>query len=414
MSAAGFARLKNDVDLVAALRELHPEEDTDVDALGWKEAVRDIQILQAMSPEVTIIGIVRHGHGTAPMFVDGLYGSTDVPFRLIYADIASPPHVERYLAKCAREREGFTHLRFDDFVSRQSARLSALEQVETPWVALIDNNIVCEPGWLPRLLATARETGAAIISPTIALQGGSIHYSGGRIVRKRSLRTLGLGFTYRPQDAGAPARSQLGDLPMRPMDVDFVESHCSLNATEVLRLPGVMEPEMHNAFTLCHASYKAKREYGRRIVFEPSAVASIVPIGFGYDLPWLCLEYMRRDRLELAYAHQRRLLGPGPATDVSVGFFWHARHFRYLLLGMLESGRLRSEELFSLADVPAEILGYDDPVPADADERIRAEVIPFIRERYPECLEIAQRWLDFRHNKWLSLLKMALDAGLNG
>jgi hypothetical protein len=347
------------------------------------------------------------------MFVEALYDSTDVPFRLIYADIASPPHVERYLASCAREREGFTHLRFDDFVSRQSARISALEQVDTPWVAMIDNNMLCDPGWSSKLLAVARGTGAALVSPTIAVRGGAIHYSGGQITYRRSLRTLGFEFAYRPQCASAPVRSQLGEVPMAQMDVDFVESHGSLASTEAMRLPGVLKPELHNAFTMCHASYTLKRRYGRRIVFEPSAVTSIVPIGFGYDLPWLCLEYMRRDRLESAYAQQRALIGPGPATDPAVGYFWHAMHLKRLLFGMSTSGRLESEELLSLGDIPAVISGYDDPLPANAEARIRADVIPFARERYPECVEVIEQWLDFRYNKLLGLLRRALDAGLH-
>jgi hypothetical protein len=352
-----------------------------------------------MSFEVTIISIVRHGHATAPMFVEGLYDSADVPFRLIYADIASPPPVERYLAEQANKRNHFEHLRFDQLVSRQTARNAALELVDTPYVALVDNDMLCDRGWLSRLIAAAEASRAAVVSPTIVARGGLIHYSGGRILRRRGIRTLGFEFTYRLQDAGAPVRSSLGESPLVPMDVDFAESHCCLALTDALRLPGVLEPAMHNAFTTCYASYKLKQDYGRRIVFEPSAVASIVPIGFGYDLPWMCLEYLRRDRLEQTYRHFQALLGPGLATDRSAGFSWHAKNFKYLLLGMLEAGRLESTEMLSLDDVPATILGYDDPLPAYADERIRAEVIPFIRARYPECLAPARQWLDLRRRR---------------
>ncbi len=339
------------------------------------------------------------------MVVEGLYHTTDVPFRLIYADIASPPPVERFLAECAREREDFTHLRFDGFVSRQTARRAALELVDTPFVALVDNNMLCEPGWLSRLVDAAREANADLVSPTIVVRGGSVHYSGGRVLRQRRLRTLGREFTYRPQDTGAPVRSSLDEVSLSPMDIDFVESHCCLARSEALRLPGVLEPAMHSAHTMCYAGFKLKRDYGRRVMFEPSAVASIVPIGFGYDLPWMCLEYMRWDRLEESYRHLAGLLGPGPSTDPSVCFHWHAKHFKYLLLGMLETGRLESTELLSPGDVPETIPGYDDPLPADADQRIRAEVVPFLRERYPECLDPARQWLDFRRSRLRAYLK---------
>lgn len=58
-----------------------------------------------------------------------------------------------------------------------------------------------------------------------------------------------------------------------------------------------------------------------------------------------------RDRLEQAYRHLRGLWGGGPATDLSVGFRWHTKHFKYLLLGMLKTGDLESEALLSQSEV---------------------------------------------------------------
>lgn len=366
-----------------------------------------------MPPEVTIISVVRHGHGTAAMHVEGLYDSSDVPFDLIYADIASPPPVRHYLAECARRRDSFTLLRFDDLVSRQTARSAALERVETPFVVLVDNNVLCNRGWLSRLLGAARTGQATLVSPTIVFQGGSVHYSGGRILRKRSLRSLGRALSYRPQDVGAPAGSKLSGLALAPMEVDFVESHCCLATTEALRLPGVLEPAMHNTHTMCYASYKLKRDYGRRHRLEPSAIASIVPIGFGYDLPWMLLEYARPDRIVQSYRQLRALLGAGPSIDPSDCLHWYARHLRHLMIQMLESGRLASAELLAPADVPETVTSYNEMLPGTVDRRLRAEVVPFLQERHPECVEPARRWLDFRRPRLRGRLRRIAGALLD-
>ena len=79
-----------------------------------------------------------------------------------------------------------------------------------------------------------------------------------------------------------------------------------------MRLPGVMVAEMHNAQTMAYASYLLKTRYKKRLVLEPSSVVQIVPIGFGYDLPWLCRSYMRLDWLFGSYSRLEKLMGKGP------------------------------------------------------------------------------------------------------
>ncbi|MCH8131305.1 MAG: hypothetical protein IIA30_02020, partial [Myxococcales bacterium] len=85
--------------------------------------------------------------------------------------------------------------------------------------------------------------------------------------------------------AGGPVCSKLADARVRRMDIDFAESHGCLAETAAIRTPGVLKESLHNAQTLCCAAYNLKRNHGRRIVMEPTAVVSIVPISFGYDRP---------------------------------------------------------------------------------------------------------------------------------
>lgn len=346
-----------------------------------------------MSCDVTIICVVRHGHATAALCVDSLFANTSLPIRLIYIDIGSPPAVQRYLAHVAASHPGFRHLRFDDYVSRQSARIEALKTVDTPFVVLLDNNMICARGWLESLLQAQAETGAAMVSPIIVTRGGRVHFSGGSIVRKR--RTpLGPRRVFRPHaQKGAPVRSILADGHPHRIDIDFAESHCCLAVTQDLRLVGVLDERMHNAHTTCYASYTLKTAHGKRLILEPAAVASIVPIGFGYDLPWMCRSYLRPDLVEGSYRILEGLLGRGPGTDLATGLQWHAKHLKYLLLTMLEGARFHREDLLGLDEVPGYLDGYDLPLRADADEVIRREVLPRVQERYPGLIEPLARWL---------------------
>jgi hypothetical protein len=347
-----------------------------------------------VSIDVTVLCVTRHGHATTAVTIESLFDSTKIPFHLVYADIASPPSVERYLTSLAASRDRVTHVRFEEFLSRQAARMKALRQVQTRFVVLLDNNVICEPGWLEKLLETREETGASVVSPMIVTRGGRIHFSAGIIERKRRLRRLGrktLGRSHGQPDA--PARSLLTEVTPRTVDIDFAESHCCLVSTDDLRLPGVLEEGMANAHTTCYASYKLKTIFGKRLVLEPAAVVSLVPIGFGYDLPWIYRCYVRPDLIAGSYRLLEGLIGKGPVTDVKAGFQWYAMHVKYLLLTMLEGDRFVRDDYLSLDEISESLTGYDVPLPSDADGVIRREILPQVEQRYPDLVEPLMGWL---------------------
>ena len=104
--------------------------------------------------------------------------------------------------------------------------------------------------------------------------------------------------------------------------------------------------------TLCYAAYLLKHRDGERSVIEPSAVVSLLPISFGYDIPWMCEAYMDRELLRRTYQHLSALIGEGPSQDPDTSFKWHAVHFKYLLLTMLEDDRLTRMDLLRHDEVP--------------------------------------------------------------
>lgn len=337
--------------------------------------------------DATIVCIPRHGFGTTRISVESLYAATDRRFNVIYVDVNSPPAVRSYLEKQVVNREGFFHLRIDEYVSRQTARLLAMEMVRSPYVAFLDNNMLLSPGWLGSLLDAAAETGAAMVSPIIVTHGGEIHFSAG-FVEKRH------GKVVRPHfQAGGPVCSKLADARVRRMDIDFAESHGCLAETAAIRTPGVLKESLHNAQTLCCAAYNLKRNHGRRIVMEPTAVVSIVPISFGYDLPWMCLSYMDRDLLAGSYRELVSLMGSGPSTDLAHGLRWHAMHFKYLLTTLLQDGRLTRPDLLATDEISEGVRGYDRPLAKNTDAAIREEVLPHVEEHLPQLAPLLAAWL---------------------
>ncbi|HMK10529.1 MAG TPA: glycosyltransferase family A protein, partial [Acidimicrobiales bacterium] len=58
------------------------------------------------------------------------------------------------------------------------SRNAVIEKVGTPLVALLDADVVGEPGWLERCCARLCETGAAIVVPLITYPQGIVHAAG--------------------------------------------------------------------------------------------------------------------------------------------------------------------------------------------------------------------------------------------
>lgn len=344
----------------------------------------------AASPpaEATIVCIPRHGWATTRATVESVYRRTDRRFRLVCVDVAAPPGVRAWLARQAAERPDFWHLRIDELVSRQTARLLGMELVATEHVVFLDNNMLLSPGWLGRLLDVAAETGAALVSPLLVTLGGEIHFSAGTV--RRRLR----GGVVRPHfQKGGPVGMPVGEARLRRVDIDFAESHCCAAETAAMRIPGVLREELHNAQTLCYAAYRLGRAHRRRAVLDPGAVASIVPISFGYDLDWILRSYMEPDRIAGSYAALVELMGRGPSTDLEPALAWHRKHLKYLLATMAVDDRLRREDLLAPDELPERVRGYDRPLAADTDQRIAAHVVPHVAKNRGELLPLLEPWL---------------------
>jgi len=134
--------------------------------------------------EVTIVMVPRERYGAILRTIDSIYEQTDdVPFELIVVDGALP-ETEREALRRQSEARGFTFIHEDRPLCPNEARNIGLQHVKTPYLVFTDNDIIFTKGWLPPLLASAKEEDAWLVGPTI-LDGeperGLIHAAGGRM-----------------------------------------------------------------------------------------------------------------------------------------------------------------------------------------------------------------------------------------
>jgi hypothetical protein len=344
------------------------------------------KIARGGAVDATLILIPRHGYATTRTTVESIRRNTRRALRIIAVDIRAPQPARAYMAQQAADPQ-FVHLPIEHWVSRQSGRLLALELVDSEYVVFMDNNMRVEPGWLDALVGAAEETGAAVVSPLIVTHGGEIHFSGGTVQRR--LGKVIRSHQQRKGTISAPYR----DCKLKRVKLDFAESHCCFARTEAMRISGVLKEAMHNAQTLCYAGYALKKLHRQRLILEPNAVTSILPVGFGYDLDWICHSYMVPELIEGSYAQLTELMGKGPSNDLRPSLWWHGMHLRYVLHTMAQQERLTRQDLLRSDELPDRVAGYDRPPDPRVARDIEEHVMPFVHDRRPELEPLLRRWL---------------------
>jgi GT2 family glycosyltransferase len=113
---------------------------------------------------VTIVVSPCERYGLAKASLESLYQNTSIPFDLIYVTSAAPSKLVAWIDEQAKTRN-FTHLRHREQITPNEARNHGARLAKTTHIAFVDNDVEFAPGWLDRLLACARETGAEVVTP---------------------------------------------------------------------------------------------------------------------------------------------------------------------------------------------------------------------------------------------------------
>jgi len=182
--------------------------------------------------------------------------------------------VARYLRARAHET-GFRLIRTECILSPNEARNLALAEVETEFVAFVDNDVTVDPGWLEKLVACADETGAWIVGPLYMIGPPGtdvIHMAGGDMgIDEGSGRRI-----FHESHRLANERLSEHKAEMRREPVDMVEFHAMLVRREVFERFGPMDEKLLSAdehADLCLLAHK----HGGTVYFEPESKVTYTP-----------------------------------------------------------------------------------------------------------------------------------------
>ncbi|NJL20439.1 MAG: glycosyltransferase [Leptolyngbyaceae cyanobacterium SM1_3_5] len=254
--------------------------------------------------EVTIVVVPRERFSYTRESLESIYEYTTVPFKLVYVDGNSPPETQQYLHTQSQEK-GFRLIRTDYYLYPNRARNLGLAEVDTPFVAFLDNDVVVSQGWLEALVQCAKETDATIVGPLVCHEQPVheiVHCAGGEthinvdVKGRRRLREKMYKQGHRVEKV----------LPnMQRTQTELCEFHCMFVRTEIFRQVGILDETMLNSkehLDFCMSVIQAKGT----VYFEPACIVTYVP---GSPLKWSDFHfYMLRwsDAWELASLSRMR------------------------------------------------------------------------------------------------------------
>jgi GT2 family glycosyltransferase len=227
-----------------------------------------------MTSRATIVVVPRERWSFARRSLASIHAHTEPGYDLVYVDGGSPAPVRQGLAADVA-RLGFRLVRTDELLSPNRARNLGAQLVASEYVVFIDNDVVVEPGWLPRLIECADETGSWIVAPLYCIgwpPGRRIHMAGGvaHIVEDEQGRTL--ADDHRHFDAERVTVAPT----LRRAPTEQAEFHCMLVRTDALARLGPLDEGLLSLAEHTDLCMRA-RAAGGSVWFEPAAAVTYVP-----------------------------------------------------------------------------------------------------------------------------------------
>ena len=221
----------------------------------------------------TIVVCQRERYTPAREFVEPILDAAGAPARVVVIDGGAPSPVREWLDDLSVRRD-LLLLRVDHALAPCEARAAALPYLTTEFAAFVDNDVTMSDGWLATLEATADATGAWAVGP-LYLHGyptGSpdaprIHMAGGpcEVVEVDGRRRIRVDMDL----YDVPAADAW---PRERFHTDYLEYHCVLLRTEVVRGDGMHDDRLRSGHDMYDLALKINAAGGESWL-EPAASA---------------------------------------------------------------------------------------------------------------------------------------------
>lgn len=213
--------------------------------------------------DVCVIFTVRERYAHAPKALEALYANTEIPFRLLIVDAATPKRYLRRIEAAVRGRPRVEFIVHEGYLLPNQARNLAMASVREPFVFFLENDCEIRPGVLERLLAVSREHSSVAV-PWL-WEDGRRHFDV-RLGGVTDIESGDIVITPAPDWPGPPATLE---------KLEFFENHCFLMPRLALQAAGPFDAEL-NSRELIDLSLAVRRA-GVPVFLVPGTAVDFFP-----------------------------------------------------------------------------------------------------------------------------------------
>lgn len=318
---------------------------------------------------VTIGFTPRERFSLAGESLQRLFDCTEVPFRLIVVDANTPEPYRQQMQRVLDGRDNVEVIRTDGYLRPSESKNLVVAGAEGDYLCLIENDVLVQDGWLPRLIAACEEHPADVAVPLIIegpLGSGKVHFDDllGSVRTVEGPRGPRLEILPRSsekeRDHGAQRRT-----------VEFMEQHCLLFRRSVFDRIGPFDEQLNTRDEIDLSL--ALRHAGVPVVFEPECAVHYLP---PYPPEPEELEFfLQRWDLDRAAASRERIRDKWDLVETpgDLGFVQDRN-----LIGQLHRVR---EELSGLAGPGDPIILVDQAQWLDSQVVEGLNIVPFLERK---------------------------------
>lgn len=284
--------------------------------------------------DVTIAFVPRETVSQTLECLERLIELTPRPYDLVAVVAGYPADLVAAIRQRVENVDGHL-IEFPHYVTPNEARNAALASSSSRYIVFVDHDVHVAENWLAPLVACARETGAAIVSPLIFERKPLLtylHMVGG----EAGVDPLPSGLNaYRDIHHHAHKTvSSVGE-PITRHPTGLAEFHTVLVETQWLAGVGGLDPKLLSVsehWDMCIAAQRT----GRSIYVEPDSKVTYVPVSrvTPQDARWFAVRWSKAwSEDSLSHLARKYDISPqDPSFNGLRGFLRRHRNYRYLPL----------------------------------------------------------------------------------
>lgn len=156
-------------------RRLYPQELEKIARAGSRPlGCSETPRVSNIQPSVTIVLLSLDRLHLTSRCIESIYAHSEYPFELLIHDDGSQPGTLAYLRELCSAHDNVTLIEQTTPLGCAVARNRAFSLVKTDYIASLDNDMVCQPGWLRETMGCAVRHRAAFVAPLRLDPGGKV------------------------------------------------------------------------------------------------------------------------------------------------------------------------------------------------------------------------------------------------